>query len=83
VAKRLNLRSWYTASGRTSLLWTSGKGRALLTKVGIETGLVFDEANYQLIEPNRKEETDGIDLANCYSEREPTAAFDRAIGLLK
>ena len=63
-------------------MWTSAKGRALLTKIGIETGLVFDEVKYQLIEPGRKEETDGIDLENCYSERKPTAAYDRAISLL-
>jgi hypothetical protein len=72
--EKAGLRSWYTASVRTSLLWTSAKGRALLTKIRIETGLVFDDVNYQLIEIGRKEETDGIDLRNCYSEREPTAA---------
>ena len=43
---------------------------------------MFDEVNYQLIERGRKEETDGIDLGNCYSEREPTAAYARAISLL-
>jgi hypothetical protein len=80
--EKAGLRSWYTASAETPLLWTSAKGRALLTKIGIETGLVFDEVKYQLIEPGRKEETDGIDLENCYSERKPTAAYDRAISLL-
>jgi hypothetical protein len=80
--EKAGLRSWYTASAGTPLLWTSAKGRALLTKIGIETGLVFDEVKYQLIEPGRKEETDGIDLENCYSERKPTAAYDRAISLL-
>jgi hypothetical protein len=80
--EKAGVRSWYTASAETPLLWTSAKGRALLTKIVIETGLVFDEVNYQLLERGRKEETDGIDLGNCYSEREPTAAYDRAISLL-
>jgi hypothetical protein len=79
--EKAGLRSWYTASAGTPELWTSAKGRALLTKIGIETGLEFDEVNYQLIERGRKEETDGIDLENCYSERETTAAYDSAIGL--
>jgi len=66
----------------TPMLWISAKGKTLLDKITIETGLVFDEVNYQLIEPGQKEETDGIDLGNCYSERKPTAAYDRAISLL-
>jgi hypothetical protein len=80
--EKAGLRSWYTASAGTPELWTSAKGRALLTKIGIETGIVFDEVKYQLIKPGRKEETDGIDLGNYYSEREPTAAYARAISLL-
>jgi len=66
----------------TPMLWTSAKGRTVLDKITIETGLVFEEVNYQLIEPGEKEETDGIDPGNCYSERKPTAAYDRAISLL-
>jgi hypothetical protein len=73
--EKAGMRSWYTASARTALLWTSVKGRALLTKISIETGLVFDEVNYQLIEMGRKEETDGIGFENCYSELGPSAAF--------
>jgi hypothetical protein len=80
--EKAGLRSWYTASAERPLLWTSAKGRALLTKIGIEAGLVFDEVNCQLIEPGRKEETDVIDLGKCYSERKPTAADDRAISLV-
>ena len=41
--EKAGLRSWYTALAGTPELWTSAKGRALLTKIGIETGLVFDE----------------------------------------
>jgi hypothetical protein len=79
--EKVGLRRWYP-SAETPLLWTSAAGRALLTKIGIETGPVFDEVNDQLIEPGQKEEMDGIDLGNCYSERKPTAAYDRAISLL-
>jgi hypothetical protein len=81
--ERAGLRSWYQASTQTPLLWISAKGRTLLGKIAIETGFVFDEVKYQLIEPGQKGETDGIDLGNCYSEPKPTAAYDRAISLLK
>ena len=47
-------RSWYTASAGTPLLWTSAKGSALLTKKGIETGLMFDEMTRPCASPNHK-----------------------------
>jgi hypothetical protein len=80
--EKAGLRYWRHASTGNCLLWISAKGRTLLSKIAIETGLVFDEVNYQLIRPGEKVETDGIDLGNCYSERKPTAVYDRAIGLV-
>jgi hypothetical protein len=61
--EKAGLRSWYQASTQTPMLWISAKGRTLLDKIAIKTGLVFDED--QLIEPGQKEETDGTDLGNC------------------
>jgi hypothetical protein len=80
--EKLAMTGRYQTSMEKPMLWISAKGRTLLDKITIETGLVFDEVNYQLIEPGQKVETDGIDLANCYDERKPTAAYDRAISLL-
>jgi hypothetical protein len=65
------------------LLWTSAKGRALLDKITIETGLVFDKVNYQLVEPGQREETDGLELGHFDSEREADLGCDRAAILLE
>ena len=65
------------------LLWSSAKGRALLDKITIETGLVFDKVNYQLVEPGQREETDGLELGHFDSEREADLACDRAAILLE
>ena len=59
MAKR---SEWEVGMKHQQRMWTGAKGRTLLDKITIETGLVFDKVNYQLIEPGQKEETDGIDL---------------------
>jgi hypothetical protein len=82
AGEKVGLQRRYKASTETPLVWISAKGKALLNKIGSETGLVLDEVNYQLVEPDRMEGMDGIDLGNCYSERKAISAYDRAISLL-
>jgi hypothetical protein len=64
------------------MLWTSAKGRKLLEKITIETGLVFDKENYKIIDPATDEAADGIALGHFATEREAALAYDRAMILL-
>jgi hypothetical protein len=81
--EKVGMGDWNeTSTNETPILSTSAKGRTLLDKITIETGLVFDKVNYQLIEAGHKEETDGIDLGYFDSEREAALAYDRAAILI-
>ena len=64
------------------MLWTSAKGRKLLEKITIETGLVFDKENYKIIDSATDEAADGIALGHFATEREAALAYDRAMILL-
>jgi hypothetical protein len=55
------------------MLWTSAKGRKLLEKITNETGVVFDQENYKLVEP----ETEQAVVGNFAGEREAALAYDR------
>ena len=80
--EKVGMGDWNgTSTMETPMLWTGAKGRTLLDKITIETGLVFDKDSYQLVEPE-PEETDGIDLGLFFTEREAALAYDRAAVLL-
>ena len=80
--EKVGIGDWNeTSTMEMPMLWTGAKGRTLLDKITIETGLVFDKDSYQLVEPE-PEETDGIDLGLFFTEREAALAYDRAAVLL-
>ena len=83
MIKSLLKRRLLEGNKETPLLWTSAAGKALLVRIAIETGLVFDRVNYQLVEPRQKEETDGLELGYFSGEKEAALAVDRAAILLK